>query len=69
MKNIIKTITLTISLVSVSSISHGISFSSSPNFLGGWDYYGDINGSVTPNFLGGYDYHFYDNNFYGLWDY
>ena len=69
MKNLLKTITLTIGLVTATSASHAYSFSSYPNFMGGYDYYGDISGSSYPNFMGGYDYHIFDNSSFGLWDY
>jgi hypothetical protein len=69
MKNLIKTITLTVGLLSVSTFSHGYSFSSYPNFMGGYDFYGDVSGTSYPNFMGGYDYYINDNNSFGLWDY
>ena len=39
MKNLLKTITLTIGLVTATSASHAYSFSSYPNFMGGYDYH------------------------------
>ena len=30
---------------------------SQPNILGGFDYYGDVNGWSQPNILGGYDFY------------
>ena len=40
-----------------------------PNFMGGYDFYGDVSGSSYPNFMGGYDYYINDNDSFGLWDY
>ena len=56
MKNLIKTITLTMTLLAAGSSANAYSWSQ-PNILGGFDYYGDVNGWSQPNILGGYDFY------------
>ena len=56
MKNLIKTITLTMTLLAAGSSANAYSWSQ-PNILGGFDYYGDVNGWSRPNILGGYDFY------------
>lgn len=57
MKNFIKTITLTMTLLSVGSSVQASNFWTTPNILGGYNYNGSISGWSQPNILGGYDYH------------
>ena len=71
MKNLIKTLTVTIMLTFVGSSafaygwSNTYSYSSTPNIFGGYNYSGNgWSGSSTPNIFGGYNYSFQDNSLY-----
>ncbi len=56
MKKLLKTLAIVATLTAIGSSAKAFSWSSSPNALGGYDYYGDLNFSTSPNALGGYDY-------------
>lgn len=71
MKNLIKTLTVTIMLTfACSSVfaygwGNSYTYSSSPNIFGGYNYSGNgWSGSSSPNIFGGYNYTFQDNSLY-----
>ena len=56
MKNLIKTITLTMALLAAGSSANAYTWSQ-PNIFGGYNYHGDVNGWSQPNIFGGYNYY------------